>query len=136
MLRKAIGRASLAEVAWRRDQLDAELKDELEAKLDGWGIDVIDVEVRDIVVPRELQPAMAAGAIAARERDARMTLAEAEADISDMLKDASANYESDPEAMRLRTMHLAYESVKQSGGTLVIPSAFSEGFVPEGGEKA
>ena len=51
MLRKAIGRASLAEVACRRDQLDAELKDELEAKLDGWGIDVIDVEVRDIVVP-------------------------------------------------------------------------------------
>ena len=79
MLRKAIGRASLAEVACRRDQLDAELKDELEAKLDGWGIDVIDVEVRDIVVPRELQPAMAAGAIAARERDARMTLAEARA---------------------------------------------------------
>lgn len=65
-----------------------------------------------------------------------MTLAEAEADISDMLKDASASYAGDPEAMRLRTMHLAYESVKQSGGTLVIPSAFSEGFVPEGGEKA
>ena len=128
MLRKAIGRASLAEVACRRDQLDAELKDELEAKLEGWGIDVIDVEVRDIVVPRELQPAMAAAAVAARERDARMTLAEAEADISDMLKDASANYEGDPEAMRLRTMHLAYEAVKQSGGTLVIPSAFSEGF--------
>ena len=94
------------------------------------------VEVRDIVVPRELQPAMAAGAIASRERDARMTLAEAEADISDMLKDASASYAGDPEAMRLRTMHLAHESVKQSGGTLVIPSAFSEGFVPEGGEKA
>ena len=135
-LRAAIGRASLAEVACRRDQLDAELKEVLEAKLDGWGIDVIDVEVRDIVVPRELQPAMAAAAVAARERDARMTLAEAEADISDMLKDASANYEGDPEAMRLRTMHLAYEAVKQSGGTLVIPSAFSEGFVPEGGEKA
>lgn len=127
-LRAAIGRASLAEVACRRDQLDAELKEVLEAKLDGWGIDVIDVEVRDIVVPRELQPAMAAAAVAARERDARMTLAEAEADISDMLKDASANYEGDPEAMRLRTMHLAYEAVKQSGGTLVIPSAFSEGF--------
>lgn len=135
-LRKAIGRASLAEVACRRDQLDAELKDELEAKLDGWGIEVIDVEVRDIVVPRELQASMAAGAIAARERDARMTLAEAEADISAMLRDASATLEGDPDALRLRTMHLAYESVKQSGGTLVIPSAFSEGFVPEAGKKA
>ena len=52
-----------------------------------------------------------------------------------MLKDASANYDGDAEAMRLRTMHLAYESVKQSGGTLVIPSAFSEGFT-EGADAA
>ncbi len=137
-LRKAIGRATLGEVATRRDQLDAELKEALEEKLDGWGINVMDVEVRDIVVPKELQQAMAAEAIATRERNARMILAEAEADISDMLKDASENYVEDPEAMRLRTMHLAYESVKQSGGTLVIPSAFSEGFTgdPEMAVKA
>ncbi|MDE8702349.1 slipin family protein [Adlercreutzia equolifaciens] len=127
-LRKAIGRASLAEVAARRDQLDAELKEALEERLAEWGIDIIDVEVRDIVVPRELQQSMAAEAVATREKNARMIMAEAEADISAMLKDASANYADDPEAMRLRTMHLAYESVKQSGGTLVIPSAFSEGF--------
>lgn len=127
-LRKAIGRATIGEVAARRDQLDAELKEVLEEKLDGWGINVMDVEVRDIVVPKELQQAMAAEAIATREKNARMIMAEAEADISDMLKDASENYADDPEAMRLRTMHLAYESVKQSGGTLVIPSAFSEGF--------
>lgn len=137
MLRKAIGRASLSEVATRRDQLDAELKDVLEGKLAEWGVTVIDVEVRDIVVPKELQSAMAAEAIAARERNARMILAEAEGDISAMLKDASANYEGDAEAMRLRTMHLAYESVKHSGGTLVIPSAFSEGFTegPDGADK-
>ena len=64
MLRKAIGRASLSEVATRRDQLDAELKEELEEKLSAWGIDVIDVEVRDIVVPKELQSSMAAEAVA------------------------------------------------------------------------
>lgn len=127
-LRKAIGRASLAEVAARRDQIDAELKNMLEERLSEWGIDIIAVEVRDIVVPRDLQQAMAAEAVATREKNARMILAEAEADISAMLKDASGNYEGDPEAMRLRTMHLAYESVKQSGGTLVIPSAFSDGF--------
>ena len=129
-LRKAIGRASLAQVAARRDQLDAELKDELEAKLADWGIAVMDVEVRDIVVPKELQAAMAAEAVATRERNARMIMAEAEHDISEMLRDASDVYDGSPDALRLRTMHLAYESVKQSGGTLVIPSAFSEGFVP------
>lgn len=132
VLRKAIGRASLSEVAARRDQIDAELKEVLEEKLSCWGIDIIDVEVRDIVVPKELQAAMAAEAVASRERGARMILAEAEHDISEMLRDASDVYEGDAEAMRLRTMHLAYESVKQSGGTLVIPSAFSEGFTDAG----
>ena len=133
-MRKAIGRATVAEVAMRRDQLDAELKDAIEEKLSPWGIDIIDVEVRDIVVPKELQEAMAMEAVAERKKNARMVLAEAEKDISEMLKDASEVYAGDQDAMKLRTMHLAYESVEQSGGTLVIPSAFSEGFAPNGQE--
>lgn len=131
-MRKAIGRATVAEVATRRDQLDEELKAELEEKLSPWGIAIIDVEVRDIVIPKELQEAMAAEAVAEREKNARMVLAEAERDISEMLKDASDVYDGDADAMKLRTMHLAYESVKKSGGTLVVPSAFSEGFVADG----
>ena len=135
-MRKAIGRATVAEVAMRRDQLDEELKVAIEEKLSPWGIDIIDVEVRDIVVPKELQEAMSLEAIAEREKNARMVLAEAEKDISDMLADASEAYKDNAEAMKLRTMHLAYESVKKSGGTLVIPSAFSEGFTDGGaGEK-
>lgn len=128
-MRKAIGRATVAEVATRRDQLDEELKEIIEEKLNPWGITIIDVEIRDIVVPKELQQAMAMEAVAERKRNARLVLAEAEKDISEMLMDASEVYDGDVDAMRLRTMHLAYESVEQSGGTLVIPSAFSEGFV-------
>ena len=135
-MRKAIGRATVAEVAMRRDQLDAELKDAIEEKLSPWGIDIIDVEVRDIVVPKELQEAMAMEAVAERKKNARMVLAEAEKDISEMLMDASEVYAGDADAMKLRTMHLAYESVEKSGGTLVVPSAFSEGFVEGGAEKA
>ena len=66
----------------------------------------------------------------------RQVLAEAEKDISEMLMDASEVYAGDADAMKLRTMHLAYESVEKSGGTLVVPSAFSEGFVEGGAEKA
>ena len=132
-LRKAIGRATVAEVATRRDQLDSELKDALEEKLTPWGIDIMDVEIRDIMVPRDLQQAMAIEAVAECKKNARMIMAEAEKDISEMLMDASEVYGGDTDAMRLRTMHLAYESVEQSGGTVVIPSAFSEGFNIEGG---
>ena len=132
-MRKAIGRTTVVELATRRDQLDDELKGLLEEKLNDWGIAIIDVEIRDIVIPKELQQAMAAEAVADRKRNARMVLAEAERDISEMLKDAGDVYEESPQAMKLRQMHLAYESVEESGGTLVVPSAFSEGFVEGSG---
>lgn len=131
-MRKAIGRVTVAELATRREQLDEELKSVIEEKLNPWGITIMNVEVRDIVIPKELQEAMAMEAVAERRRNARMVLAEAEKDISEMLKDAANVYDGDATAMRLRTMHLAYESVERSGGTLMVPSAFAEGFVPEG----
>ena len=128
-MREAIGRISVAELATRREQLDDELKDRIEQKLSPWGIDIIDVEVRDIVIPKELQKAMAAEAVAERKRNARIVLAEAEQDISAMLADASESYDANDAAMRLRTMHLACESMEEAGGTLVLPSSFADGFV-------
>ena len=74
---------------------------------------------------------MAQEAVAERKKNARMVLAEAEKDISEMLSEAAEVYGGEGDALRLRTMHLAYESVEQSGGTLVVPSAFSEGFVDQ-----
>ena len=127
-LRDAIGRASVAEVAIRREQLDRELKRVLEEKVAPWGITVLSVEIRDIVIPQELQEVMSTEAQAEREKNARMVLAEVEKDISSMLVDAAHVYEENEVALRLRTMHLLYESVKGSGGTVVIPSAYSEGF--------
>ncbi len=127
-LRDAIGRASVAEVAIRRNQLDEELQEVIERKTNPWGITILSVEIRDIVIPKELQDVMSAEAQAEREKNARMVLAEVEKDISDMLLDAAEAYEKSDTALRLRTMHLLYESVKSTGGTVVVPSAYSEGF--------
>ena len=135
-LRDAIGRASAAEVAIRREQLDRELKRVLEEKVAPWGVTVLSVEVRDILLPKELQEVMSLEAQADREKNARMVLAEVEKDISSMLVDAANVYDENELAVRLRTMHLLYESVKNSGGTVVIPSAYSEGFADAGLDRA
>lgn len=127
-LRDAIGRASASEVAVRRNQLDEELQEVIEEKTSQWGITILSVEIRDIVIPESLQEAMSAEAQAEREKNARMVLAEVEKDISSMLVEAADQYQENDVALRLRTMHLLYESVKGSGGTVVIPSAYSEGF--------
>ena len=129
-MREAVGRSTVAEVALRRDQLDAEIKADIEKEAAGWGVDIISVKVRDIVIPEELQEAMSLEAQADRERSARTAVASAEADVAEMLKEAADIY-GDPEAaLKLRTMLMQYETVKKSKGSVVtVPSAMSDGFI-------
>lgn len=127
-LRDAIGRGTAAEVAIRREQLDRELRKVLEEKVAAWGITVLSVEVRDILLPKELQDVMSLEAQAEQRKKARIILMEAEQDICEMMDGMSETYADNDAAMRLRAMHLLYESVRETGGTVVVPSSFSEGF--------
>lgn len=127
-LRDAIGRAGVAEVAIRREQLDRELKHVLEEKVSPWGITILSVEVRDILLPKELQDVMSLEAQAEQRKKSRIILMEAEQDICEMMDDMGDTYANNDTALRLRAMHLLYESIRETGGTVVVPSSFSEGF--------
>ena len=126
-MREAVGRSTVAEVALRRDQLDQEIKEDIEKEAAAWGIGVISVKVRDIMIPDDLQHVMSLEAQADREKNARMTVASAEADLADMLAEAASAYGDPSAALRLRTMLQQYETVKASNGTVVtVPSALSD----------
>lgn len=127
-LRDAIGRLSAAEVAIRREQLDVDIKEALENEAEQWGLSVLSVKVRDILLPQALQDVMSLEAQAEQRRKARLILMEAEQDIADMVEGVGQVYGSEDAALRLRAMHLLYESVRETGGTVVVPSSFSEGF--------
>ena len=127
-LRDAIGRASAAEVAIRREQLDRELKRVLEEKVAPWGVTILSVEVRDILLPKELQEAMSLEAQAEQRKKARIILMEAEHDIYEILGEMEELIGDHEAVARLRTMHLLNESLREGKGTVVIPSAFAEGF--------
>ena len=135
-LRDAIGRACVSEVAIRRYQLDQELQEVIEERTSVWGITVLSVEIRDIVIPQGLQEVMSAEAQAEREKNARMVLAEVEKDIAAMLHEASDIYRDDECAFKLRQMHLLNEGVKGASGTLVVPSAYTQGFTEEAAREA
>ena len=129
-MREAVGRSTVAEVAVRRDQLDAEIKADIEKEAAGWGVDIISVKVRDIVIPDELQEVMSLEAQADREKNARMSVVSAEADLAEMLSEAAASYGDPDAALKLRTMLMQYETVRASRGSVVtVPSAMSDGFV-------
>lgn len=127
-LRDAIGRAGAAEVIIRREQLDRELKRVLGEKVALWGVTILSVEVRDILLPKELQDVMSLEAQAEQRKKARIILMEAEQDICEMMDAMGDTYAQNDAALRLRAMHLLYESVRETGGTVVVPSSFSEGF--------
>ena len=134
-LRDAIGRLTAAEVAIRREQLDADIQQILEDEASQWGISILSVKIRNILLPQALQDAMSLEAQAEQRRKARIILMEAEQDISAMAEDVGQAYGGGDAALRLRQMHLMYESVRETGGTVVVPSSFSEGFV-EGADQA
>lgn len=127
-LRDAIGRASLQNVVMRRHQLDRELRDAVEKKVSDWGISIVSVEVRDLIIPKELQGIMSLEAQAECRKSARITLIEAEKDLSAILDDVAQTYGHDEIALSLRKMHLTYEGMQDNDGTFVVPSAYGEGF--------
>lgn len=127
-LRDAIGRASLQNVVMRRHQLDQELRDAIEKKVSDWGISIVSVEVRDLIIPKELQGIMSLEAQAECRKSARITLMEAEKDLSAILDDVAQTYGHDEIALSLRKMHLTYEGMQDNDGTFVVPSAYGEGF--------
>lgn len=127
-MRDAIGQLNLADLSLRRKQIDRELQDVMSEKCEQWGITVMSVEIRDIVVPRELQDALSKEAQAERERNARTILAEVEKDISEMFVEAADVYDRNPRALQLRAMNLAYEGAKDGKGVLLAPSGLADGF--------
>ena len=131
-MREAVGRSTVAEVALRRDQLDNEIKTDIAREAAAWGIDIIAVKVRDIVIPDELQEVMSLEAQADREKNARMTVAGVETDLAEMLAEAAQIYGEPDAALKLRTMLMQYDTVKKSKSTVVtVPSDMSDGFVDE-----
>ncbi|MFZ3236263.1 MAG: slipin family protein [Stellaceae bacterium] len=122
-LREMIGGADLAMLLSNRKAMDAELRESIYAKTADWGIDVKSVEIRDVKIPVALQDAMSRQAQAERERQARVILGAAEAEIADKFAEAARTYADNPVALHLRGMNMLYESVKERGSTIIVPSS-------------
>ncbi|MDP9348239.1 MAG: slipin family protein [Gemmatimonadota bacterium] len=131
-LRDIIGRTSLTELLKGRERIEVELKALIDQRSTPWGVTVHSVEMRDVVIPASLQDAMSREAQAAREKQARIILGEAEVEIARLFDLASQAYRENPTALQLRQMSILYEGLKQKGGMMVIPSTMVESMGPAG----
>ena len=134
-LREVIGKVSLNELLAEREKVGARLREIIDEKTESWGIKVTSVEVRDVIIPANLQDAMSRQAQAERERIARVTLATAEFEASAKMIEAAKMYESSPEGLRLRWMNILYELGQQSqtNTIMLVPASMPEaGWPPIG----
>jgi regulator of protease activity HflC (stomatin/prohibitin superfamily) len=129
-LREMIGSSMLAALLSDRRTADAHLRDEIGSKTADWGITVRSVEIRDVAIPVALQDAMSRQAQAEREKQARVILGSAEAEIAAKFVEAAQVYENHPGALQLRAMNIIYETTKERGATILIPSSMVDSLNP------
>jgi len=129
-LRDIIGKTDLAHMLVGRESIDVALKDLIDTRTHDWGISVISVEIRDVVIPPALEDAMSRQAQAEREKLARVILADAEVEISTKFRQAAGVYDANQFAIQLRSMNLLYEGMKEKTTLMVVPSSLMESMNP------
>lgn len=122
-LRDIIGRMMLADILVGRSVIDKELQQVIDERTTPWGVTVQSVEIRDIVIPQDLEDAMSRQAQAERERQARVILGESEKQIADSFAEASQAYRNNPTALHLRAMNMLFEGLKEKGALVIVPSS-------------
>ncbi len=129
-LREMIGSSMLAALLSDRKEADEQLKVEIGQKTAPWGISVTSVEIRDVAIPVALQDAMSRQAQAEREKQARVILGSAEAAIASQFVEAASIYAGHPWALQLRAMNIIYETTKERGATILMPTSMVDSMNP------
>ena len=125
-LRDVIGKTMLADMLEGRDKISALLQTIIDERTEPWGINVISVEVKDVLIPQGLEAAMSMQAQADRERQARVILGDSERQIAEMFNEASKSYADNPTAFHLRAMNMLYEGLKTNSTIVIVPSTAVE----------
>jgi regulator of protease activity HflC (stomatin/prohibitin superfamily) len=122
-LRDVIGKTMLSDMLEGREKISNELQKIIDIRTEPWGISVISVEVKDVLIPAALEDAMSMQAQAERERQARVILGDSEKQVAEKFAEAARTYVNDPVALHLRAMNMLYEGLKQNSTIVIVPSS-------------
>jgi regulator of protease activity HflC (stomatin/prohibitin superfamily) len=129
-LRETIGSSLLSTLLSDTEAVDERLRTQITEKTQSWGVSVTSVEIRDVAIPTALQDAMSREAQAEREKRARVILGAAEAEVAAKFVEAARTYGEHPAAMQLRAMNIIYETTKERGTTILLPTTLVDAMNP------
>jgi len=125
-LRDVIGKTMLSDMLEGREKISAKLQKIIDLRTEPWGVNVISVEVKDVLIPSALEDAMSMQAQAERERQARVILGDSERQVAEKFGEAARTYSDNPTALHLRAMNMLYEGLKQNSTIVIVPSSAVE----------
>jgi len=120
-LRAVLGKHELDELLAEREQLNADIRQVLDAQTDAWGIKVANVEIKHVDLNESMLRAIARQAEAERERRAKVIHAEGELQASEKLMQAAQMLGKEPGAMQLRYMQTLGAIAGDRTSTIVFP---------------
>ncbi len=125
-LRDVIGKTMLSDMLEGRGKISNELQIIIDERTEPWGVNVISVEVKDVLIPSALEDAMSMQAQAERERQARVILGDSERQVAEKFGEAAKTYIDNPVALHLRAMNMLYEGLKENSTIVIVPSSAIE----------
>ncbi len=123
-VRNIVGRFSLDQLLSQTGDINEQIKNVIDAHTEPWGAEVTAVEIKDIVLPDNMQRAMAREAEAERERRAKIVAAEGEMQAAMKLGEAADVMAKHPVALQLRTLQTMAEISTEKNSTIIFPAQF------------
>ena len=129
-LRSIVGQVELDELLANREKVNKNIQEIIDRHTDPWGIKVVSVEVRDVVLPENMKRAMARQAETERDRRAKVINAQGEYQAAERLVDAARMMEGSPMALQLRFLQTMNEVAEENStfALLPLPMEFMEAF--------
>jgi regulator of protease activity HflC (stomatin/prohibitin superfamily) len=123
-VRNVVGRFSLDQLLAQTADVNEQIKNVIDTHTEPWGTQVTAVEIKDIVLPENMQRAMAKEAEAERERRAKIVAAEGEFQAAVKLGEAADIITQHPVALQLRTLQTMAEIATEKNSTIIFPAQF------------
>ena len=123
-VRNVVGRFSLDQLLSQTGDINVQIKDVIDSHTEPWGAQVTAVEIKDIVLPENMQRAMAKEAEAERERRAKIVAAQGEFEAARKLGEAADLIAAHPVALQLRTLQTMAEIATEKNSTIIFPAQF------------
>ncbi|XP_045446360.1 protein unc-1-like [Melitaea cinxia] len=102
ILRNILGQYTLTDLLTNRESISQAVRKEIDKGTVEWGVEVERVEIKDVILPYELQKALAAEAEGTRIAKAKIIEAEGEIKAAENLRDASKIIQEKPQTILLK----------------------------------